>query len=204
MGEKFTWFPKFTAALAKVPPEHRGDLAWAIILYGTDVVEPDVDWPFDAIFEGLREDIDNSRNARSRNGGGRPPKKAHGGESDSGCDDGKPPFPDEGTPVSDDGGGGSENAEPKPVQYSPVQASPIQAKPKRDGRFAPPSVGEVRDYCREKGYTFDPERFVAYYESNGWMVGKNRMKSWRASCTTWQKREQPEQEGGGGDAYSAL
>lgn len=54
-------------------------------------------------------------------------------------------------------------------------------------RFAKPTVEEVRAYVQEKGYTFDPEAFFAFYESKGWMVGKNPMKNWRAACTTWQK-----------------
>ena len=57
-------------------------------------------------------------------------------------------------------------------------------------RFIPPTVDEVRAHCREKGYTFDAESFVAFYESNGWKVGRNKVKSWKACCVTWAKREQ--------------
>ena len=60
---------------------------------------------------------------------------------------------------------------------------------KTGGRMTRPAVEEVRQYCREKGYTFDPEAFIAFYESNGWKVGKNPMKSWHHACTTWQARE---------------
>lgn len=56
-------------------------------------------------------------------------------------------------------------------------------------KFAPPSVEEVKAFCQEKGYTFSPEAFVDYYESNGWMVGKNHMKNWKAACGTWQRKE---------------
>jgi hypothetical protein len=55
--------------------------------------------------------------------------------------------------------------------------------------FHPPTVAEVAEYCREKGYGFDAEHFVSYYESNGWRVGKNPMKDWRAACRTWAKNE---------------
>lgn len=61
---------------------------------------------------------------------------------------------------------------------------------KKVGRFAPPSILEVREYVAEKGYLIDPENFVNFYESKGWMVGKNKMKSWKACVSTWQKREQ--------------
>ena len=60
----------------------------------------------------------------------------------------------------------------------------------RGTRFAPPSVEEVRALVAEKGYSFDPEAFVAFYESNGWKVGNHKMKSWTAACVTWQKRQE--------------
>ena len=56
-------------------------------------------------------------------------------------------------------------------------------------RFTPPTVDQVAAHCAEKGYTFDPEVFVAYYTANGWKVGRSAMKSWQAACVTWQKRE---------------
>lgn len=57
------------------------------------------------------------------------------------------------------------------------------------GRFAPPTRDEVEAYAREKGYNgFPVDRFIAYYESNGWMVGRTKMKSWRAAMTNWHLR----------------
>lgn len=58
---------------------------------------------------------------------------------------------------------------------------------KKEKRFVKPTVDEIRDYIQEKGYTFDAEAFFAYYESNGWKVGRNPMKNWRMACTTWSK-----------------
>ena len=55
--------------------------------------------------------------------------------------------------------------------------------------FSPPSIEEVDSYIREKGYTVDAERFVNFYESKGWYVGKNKMKNWRAAVATWQKED---------------
>lgn len=67
-----------------------------------------------------------------------------------------------------------------------------KAKPKK--RFMPPTVGEVKAYNREKGYTFDAETFVNFYESKNWYVGKTKMVSWKACCTTWQKREKKDEK----------
>ena len=54
--------------------------------------------------------------------------------------------------------------------------------------FAPPSQKEVEQYCFEKSYSLDAESFICFYESKGWMVGKNKMKNWKAALTNWQKR----------------
>lgn len=62
-------------------------------------------------------------------------------------------------------------------------------KPPRS-RFIPPTVDEVRAYCIEKGYALDADRFVDFYTSNGWKVGRNPMKDWRAAVRTWSGKEQ--------------
>lgn len=58
-------------------------------------------------------------------------------------------------------------------------------KPLTRSKFSPPSVDEVNAYCAEKGLSIDTQRFVDYYESNGWMVGRNKMKDWRAAVRNW-------------------
>lgn len=63
-------------------------------------------------------------------------------------------------------------------------------KTESKARFAPPTRDEVEAYAREKGYNgFPADRFIAYYESNGWMVGRTKMKSWRAAMANWWLRE---------------
>ena len=52
--------------------------------------------------------------------------------------------------------------------------------------FIPPTVDEVREYCKKLNYGFNAEQFVSFYESKGWMIGKNKMKDWRAACRTWE------------------
>ena len=62
----------------------------------------------------------------------------------------------------------------------------------RASRFTPPSVEEVAAYCRERGNSVDAERFCDYYEANGWKVGKNPMRDWKAAVRTWEKRDSEE------------
>lgn len=54
-------------------------------------------------------------------------------------------------------------------------------------RFSPPSYQEVEAYCRSRHNSVDPQRFIDYYTSNGWKVGKNPMKDWQAAVRTWEK-----------------
>jgi hypothetical protein len=72
---------------------------------------------------------------------------------------------------------------------------------KRSG-FVAPSVEEVRAYCIERHNRVNAERFVDFYASKGWMVGKNKMKDWKAAVRTWEKRDS-EQVGVNGVAIKA-
>lgn len=67
-------------------------------------------------------------------------------------------------------------------------------------RFSPPTVDDVKAYCKERNNSVDAERFIDYYNSNGWMVGKNKMKDWKAAVRTWesngygnQRKQQPKE-----------
>lgn len=59
---------------------------------------------------------------------------------------------------------------------------------KRSSRFIIPTVEEISEYCEARGNAVDPHRFHAYYTANGWKVGKNPMKNWKAAIVTWERR----------------
>lgn len=77
------------------------------------------------------------------------------------------------------------------VEHSRVkkQKETPKGEKKTASRFSAPTVDEVRAYAQEKGYSIDPEHFVDYYTSNGWRVGRNPMKDWRATVRTWASRD---------------
>lgn len=56
-------------------------------------------------------------------------------------------------------------------------------------RFVKPTVEEVKQYCIERNNCVNAEQFYDYYESNGWKVGKNSMKDWKAAVRTWERSE---------------
>lgn len=62
-----------------------------------------------------------------------------------------------------------------------------QEEQKKRTYFKPPTVEEVAAYVKEKGYSVDAEQFVSFYDSKGWMIGKNKMQKWRAAVATWQR-----------------
>lgn len=87
-------------------------------------------------------------------------------------------------------------AEAQPASIMPAaeaKAEPAPPKPATRRRTPPmqrPTVWEVENFCRTQGLQLvDAQRFVDYYEANGWKVGRNPMRSWQAAARNWQRRE---------------
>ena len=57
----------------------------------------------------------------------------------------------------------------------------------KNKRFIPPTIEDVKAYCSEKGYDIDPERFIDFYASKNWMIGKNKMSDWKAAARNWMR-----------------
>ena len=69
-------------------------------------------------------------------------------------------------------------------------APPKPAARRRTPPMQRPTVWEVENFCRTQGLQLvDAQRFVDYYEANGWKVGRNPMRSWQAAARNWQRRE---------------
>lgn len=67
-----------------------------------------------------------------------------------------------------------------------------QGKRKRSAtasRFTPPTLDEVKAYCSERNNNVDAQRFIDYYTANGWKVGRNSMKDWKAAVRTWERSD---------------
>lgn len=67
----------------------------------------------------------------------------------------------------------SDSAEPSPKQ--------------NNKKFTPPNLEEVQQYCSERNNSVNARTFIDFYESKGWMVGKNKMKDWKAAVRTWER-----------------
>ena len=79
---------------------------------------------------------------------------------------------------------------PTPTSTSTSNSKEVYASsPPRASRFQPPTVDEVRVYCQERGNSVDPARFVDFYASKGWLVGKSKMRDWRAAVRSWERSD---------------
>lgn len=191
MAAAFTMFEKFGDVCAALNEADRKELMYAICMYGMYGTEVELPYLLKAIFISLKEDIDNSKESRKRgSSGGRPRKKPEVSE------DAKPVVSEtekQGVseeakpPVSDNAG--KTESQTKPDQTSPVQSKPEVVKRKR---FKPPTPQEADEYaaewCRENGYDpsgFSGSKFVDFYASKGWVVGRSPMKDWKAAARNW-------------------
>lgn len=104
---------------------------------------------------------------------------------------GKSIFPNGQMEVPKEANGFSQTGLPIPYNKTNIETNNkkdiIIETPKK---FVKPSVEEIRVYCNEKGIRVDAEKFFYYYESKGWMIGKNKMKSWKAAVMTWKKNSE--------------
>lgn len=206
MAAAFTIFEKFGDVCAALNEADRKELCYAICMYGMFGEEVELPYLLKAIFISLKEDIDNSKESRLRGSkGGRPRMKREVSEDEKPgvSETSKPPVSENEKPHV------SEEAAKTESQTKPNQTKQNQTKGGR--RFAPPARYEVSAYATEYAAEkkldpggFDAERFMDYYESNGWKVGRNAMRDWRATVRDWVRKDcQPERKGGI-DEYSDL
>jgi len=76
---------------------------------------------------------------------------------------------------------GKANHKPLTINHKPIKEG-------KSSRFVPPCVKDVKTYCDERGNSIDPGSFVNFYETNGWMRGKTKIKDWKACVRTWESR----------------
>lgn len=62
-------------------------------------------------------------------------------------------------------------------------------------KFTPPTTEQVLAYCTERQNNVDAHRFIDYYTSNGWKVGRNAMKDWKAAVRTWERKDKEAHRG---------
>lgn len=82
-----------------------------------------------------------------------------------------------------------ENSEPVKQEAEEKSAQEIQQEKPKTKKFVKPTIEEIAACCREKNYNVNAQQFFNYYESNGWKIGRNAMKSWQAAVQNWNTRD---------------
>lgn len=82
----------------------------------------------------------------------------------------------------------------KPEQTDPIRVEESRVEENREEKkkrhhFVRPTIQEVSSYCEERKNGINPHKWMAHYESNGWIVGKTPMKDWKATVRTWELSE---------------
>lgn len=81
----------------------------------------------------------------------------------------------------------SESVSVSVIDIKEKEDTNVSSKEKTATKFVPPTKEQVREYCQERENNVDPENFVDFYTGKGWMIGKNKMKDWKAAVRTWER-----------------
>lgn len=171
------FYRSFYEAIRGLPDAELARCFKAIMEYGLNGNEPEaagIEW---AIYCLAKPQID-ANNKRYQNGakGGRPKTE----EEPSGNQEETKQEPNHNQVIT---------------KWEPKEKDKVKEKEKdkdkknnkKSAHFVPPTLGDVQEYCKEKGYEIDAERFIDFYMSKDWMIGKNRMKDWRAAVRNWDR-----------------
>ena len=172
MRDSIVFYRSFYEAIKEIPIEQQGIVYNAIYGYALDGVEPELNGIAKAIFLLVKPQID-ANNSRYENG-----KKG----AEYGKKGGRPKNenPKE-TPNEP-----QENPKETPNENVNDNVNDLKENTKRKV-FAKPTVEEVKAYCTERKNNVDANKFIDFYESKGWLIGKNPMKDWKACVRTWEK-----------------
>ena len=181
---QFTFYRSYYDAIKALPKKEQTAVMLALCAYALDKVEPNLTGTAGAIFTLIRPTLDSGW------------KKAIGGTR--------------GTPQKDNekiaercGKDTAKEKEGEKEGEIEIENECYTPKPPKGAkRFSPPSFDDVKSYCQERGNGVDPQAFVDWYTSNGWKVGKNPMKDWKAAVRTWERKEV--NHGRNGSADSAV
>ena len=193
-GKKPAWFKMYAhncSLMLALPDEVVGKSMKAAMLYFTTGIEQELNMRDVPIYAALKPFIDDAisqyqqnvengkksaskRKARKDGQGGLTPLKQKDKDEDKDEDEDEDKKEDEYEEIKD------KEKERERIIKSSSHCPAV---------FIPPNVTQVEAYCAEKGYTLDPQMFVDYYTSIGWMVGKNPMKNWKAALRNWNVKE---------------
>ena len=174
LRDSFVFYRSFFVAISQLPKKYQLDTYQALAKYALDSDEIALNGISSAVLELCKPQIDanNRRFENGKKGGRRNQTETKAEPKQNQTETKHEPNVNVNVNVND-----NDNVNEKEKEV------------KRKSAFAPPTIDDVRSYCFERGNAVDPQRFVDYYESNGWKVGRNPMKDWKAAVRTWEQRD---------------
>ena len=171
-----TMYESFYLAGQNMTIEDRVKFYESIMEYGFYGKEPELDGIIGTVFTAIKPVIDRSQAAREYGRrGGRPKKDAEAEKTEK-------------STLLSTLKTEKNRKEENRIETKEIETEIEKKKKESIGRFAPPSFEQVSEYCAERSNGIDPQAFIDFYESKGWMIGKNKMKDWKAAIRTWEQR----------------
>ena len=190
--KQFTWYRSYYDALKELPAEEFRDIVLAVCAYALDGEEPELSGVARTIFTLIRPTLEVGRSKaenRSRaeqtsisaeQTGNRPEQTKNKPEQTQNKRKQTGNKPEQTSKEK-------EKEREKESENDSYCSPPPPSGPKR---FVPPTLAEVQSYVAERQSPVDPQGFIDFYASKGWMVGKTPMKDWKAACRnaeTWER-----------------
>lgn len=191
MRESIVFYRSFYEAIKELPAEEFRNAVMAIMEYGLNDSEIDTSGVAKAILIMAKPQIDKN-NKRYENGlrGGTKPKRNQN-ETNPEPNPNRTVTKVEPTPNQNGTKAEPKRTNPEPNDNDNVNdnVNDIKESEEKMPRFYPPTLEELKKYIADNKYNVDPERFIDYYTANGWTVGKNRMKDWKAAVRNWDRSQ---------------
>ena len=193
--KQFTWYRSYYDALKEIPAEEFRAIVLAVCAYALDGEEPELSGVARAIFTLIRPTLEVGRSkAENRSRAEQTPlsteqdsNKRKQTENKRKQTDNKPEQTRKEKEKEKEREVEGEVEREEESENDSYCSPPPPSGPKR---FVPPTLAEVQSYVAERQSPVDPQGFIDFYASKGWMVGKTPMKDWKAACRnaeTWER-----------------
>ena len=192
--KQFTWYRSYYDALKEIPAEEFRAIVLAVCAYALDGEEPELSGVARAIFTLIRPTLEVGRSkAENRSRAEQTPLSAEQDSNKREQTENKRKQTDnkreqtENKPEQTRKEKEKEEEREKESENDSYCSPPPPTGPQR---FVPPTLAEVQSYVAERQSPVDPQGFIDFYASKGWMVGKTPMKDWKAACRnaeTWER-----------------
>ena len=192
--KQFTWYRSYYDALKEIPAEEFRAIVLAVCAYALDGEEPELSGVARAIFTLIRPTLEVGRSkAENRSRAEQTPLSAE--------QTGNRPEQTKNKPEQTDNKRKQTDNKPEQTRKEKEKEKEREKESENDSycsppppsapkRFVPPTLAEVQSYVAERQSPVDPQGFIDFYASKGWMVGKTPMKDWKAACRnaeTWER-----------------